>query len=462
MAGMRMLAVVMIIILGACTQGTSDATIVATTARTATVPAALTSTTSLPVEYDDCNAPLVHFSALCETYELIEDWHVNGPPDPDNLVAAAVDGLRAFIAEETEEPPRTLICAMPDPEFAEFCDELALRVETEAIPIGPAVEAAVISMVGIGLDPFTYYVPPDQVGAFRSNGVVGGIGVLLDATDAVGSRCIHVTLACPLRIVFVLEDNPGAESGLAADDVIVAIDGEPTDGLGFVEAGSRIAGDETGVIELTIDRDGETLEFSITRDELAIPTVQVEIPVGGVGYLRIPDFEFDIPGLVRDSLSILTEEPINTIVIDLRDNPGGFIDVVVDVMSEFVDGGVVVVATAGSDSIERQATAGGLATRERLIVLVNQGTASAAEIMSTGLRDRRNATVIGDKTFGKNAIQLVFSLDDGGELHLAVSHWLSPDGTTVVDGGLVPDIDLDLPPGLSIEEVVSLALEAVR
>ncbi len=460
MAGMRRLTVALVIVLSACNQATSDPTIGVTTAATPTTLAASTTTTSLPVEYHDCNAPLVHFSALCETYQLIEDWHVDGPPDPGNLVAAATDGLRAFTTEETEEPPRTLICAMPDPEFGEFCDELASRVETEAIPIGPAVEAAVVSMIGIGLDPFTYYVPPDQVGAFRSNGVVGGIGVMLDAKDAVGSRCVRVTSACPLRIVFVLEDNPGAEAGLAADDIIVAIDGEPADGLGFVEAGVRIAGDETGVVELTIDRGEETLEFSITRDELTIPTVQVEIPVAGVGYLRIPDFEFDIPSLVRDSLGILANEPLNTIVIDLRDNPGGFIDAVVDVMSEFVDGGVVLVATNGVDSIEHQATAGGLATRQRLIVLVNQGTASAAEIMSTGLRDRRSATVVGDNTFGKNVIQIVFPLDDGGELHLAVSHWLSPGGTTVVDGGLVPDVDVHLPPGLSVEEVVSLALEA--
>jgi carboxyl-terminal processing protease len=459
MTRMRRLMVVIVVVLGGCTQTTSEPPTTVETAPISTA-AGTTTTTSLPVEYDDCSAPLVHFSALCETYGLIEDWHVDGPPDPGTLVAAAVEGLRGFSTDQTEPPPRTLFCAMPDPDFAVFCDELAARVESEAVPVGSAVEAALISMIGTGLDPFTFYIPPDQVGAFRSNGVVGGIGILMDATDAVGSRCVRVTAACPLRIVFVLEDNPGADAGLATDDIIVAIDGEPIDGLGFIEAGSRIAGDETGVVELTIDRSGKTLEVSITRDELMIPGVEVEIPLAGVGYLRIPDFEFDIPELVHDGLSVLSDERINTIVVDLRDNPGGFIDVVIDVLSEFVDGGVVLIETYGVETFEYEASAGGLATQERLVILVNQGTASAAEILSMGLRDRRDATIIGENTFGKNAIQIVFPLDNEGELHLAVSHWLSPNGATVVDGGLIPDVEADLPVGLGAEEAVRVALEA--
>ena len=462
MARMRRPIVALVIVLAACTQEASDPTIVPITATTSTTPAPTTTMAALPVEYDDCGAPLVTFSPLCETYELIKKWHVDRPPDPAGLADAALAGLRAFTTEETEDQPRALICAIPHTLFTEFCDELASRVATEAIPIGPAIEAAVVSMAGTGLDPFSFYVPPDHTGAFRANGVVGGVGVLLDAIDAAGSRCAQVTATCPLRIVFVVEDNPGAEAGLAPDDVIVAIDGEPVDGLAFVEAGSRIAGNETGVVELTIERDGETLEITITRAELTVPTVEIDIPVSGVGYLRIPDFESDVPDLVFEGLGFLTDEQLDTIVIDLRDNPGGLVEAAIEVISEFVDGGVIFIETDGVDSFEAEAPEGGLATQQRLIVLVNQGTASAGEVMAAALRDRRDATLVGGSTFGKNAVQIAFRLKNGAEFHLAVSRWLSPNGASVGDFGLIPDVEVDLPSEMGAAELVSLALEAAE
>ena len=460
MARMRRPIVTLVIALAACTQGASDTTMAATPATTLSTPAPTTTLAAIQVNYESCAAPQVTFSPLCETYGLIEKWHVDRPSDPARLAEAALAGLIAFSTEETEDRPRALICAIPHTLFTGFCDELASRVATEAIPIGPAVEAAVVSMTGTVLDPFSFYVSPDQTGAFRANGVVSGVGVLLGATDAAGSRCARVTTACPLRIVFVLEDNPGEEAGLATDDVIVAINGEPVEGLGFVEAGSRIGGNETGVVELTIERDGETLEIAVTRDELNVPTVEIDIPEIGVGYLRIPDFESDVPDLVSEALSVLADEPINTIVIDLRDNPGGLVDSAIDVTSEFVDGGVIFIETDGVDSFEVEAAEGGLATQQRLIVLVNQGTASAGEVLAAALRYRRDAAVVGASTFGKNAIQIAFPLKNGAEFHLAVSRWFSPNGDSVGDVGLIPDVELDLPSGMGIAELVSLALGA--
>ena len=459
---MRRPIVALVIVLGACTPGASDPTILAPGVTTSSTPAPTTTLATLPVEYDDCDTPQVTFSPLCETYELIKKWHVDRPTAPAGLADAALAGLRAFTTEETEDQPRALICAMPHTLFTEFCVELASRVATEAIPIGPAVEAAVASMTGTALDPFSFYVPPDQTGAFRANGVVGGVGVLLDATDAAGSRCAKVTAACPLRIVIVLGDNPGGEAGLTTDDVIVAIDGEPVDGLAFVEAGSRIAGNETGVVELTIERDGETLEITVTRDELTVPTVEIDIPVNGVGYLRIPDFESDVPDLVSEGLTVLADEQLDTIVIDLRDNPGGLVDVAIEVISDFVDGGVIFIETDSVDSIEYAAAEGGLATQQRLIVLVNQGTASAGEVMAAALRDRRDATVVGGSTFGKSAIQVVFPLKNGAEFHLSVSRWLTPTGASVGNFGLIPDVEVDLPSEMGVADLVNLALEAAR
>ena len=169
--------------------------------------------------------------------------------------------------------------------------------------------------------------------------------------------------------------------------------------LAFVEAGSRLAGNETGTVKLTIEREGETLEISVTRDELTVPSVNIDIPLSGVGYLRIPDFESDVPELVSEGLAILAEDQLDTIVIDLRDNPGGLVDVAIRVISYFVDGGVIFIETDGVDSLDVEAFEGGVATEPRLIVLVNQGTASAAEVMAAALRDRRDATVVGGSNF---------------------------------------------------------------
>jgi len=434
---------------------------------TSTLPAPLpddqiTTTTAdptIPLEVADCVAPQITFATLCEVYELIDKWHIDRPANGAVLAAAALEGLMGFETDETEEPPRILICAVPGDEFIELCDEVQRRVTEERMPVGPAIDAAVLRMANTALDPFSYYVPPGQTGAYRSNGVVGGIGVLLDATDAVGSKCALVTQVCELRVVVVVDDNPAADAGLEPGDVITAVDGTSVDGLGFVEAGTLIAGDETGVIDLTVRRDGQTLEFAISRSPLTVPSVDVEMPRAGVGYLRIPDFEADIPQLVNDALDSLEEIGYHTVVLDLRDNPGGFVDAAVYVISEFVDGGVIIIESDRSDQLELEAVEGGQAVNKEVIVLVNEGTASAAEITAMALRDRRGATILGKTTFGKHAVQLLFDLDNGGELLVAVADWAGPSGTSVEGLGLEPDVEIDLPQTLSIDELVQIALD---
>ena len=381
------------------------------------------------------------------------------PHDPAALAAAALEGLNSFTTDESEVPGRALICDIPDQAFTELCFEIARRVEQSALPVGQAVEAAVAAMAGTALDPFSYYLPPEQAGSFRNNGVVSGVGVLLDATDAVGSKCATVTAVCELRIVFVLEDNPGEQAGLMTGDVITAIDGVSVDGMRFVEAGSLIAGDETGVVELEVDRGSDSLTFTITRGELTVPTVVSAMPVPGVGYLKIPDFEDDIPGLVDDGLSALNEVGYTRLVLDLRDNPGGYVDVAISVTSEFYDDGIVMVETDGVDILEHDAVTGGLALNKDIIILVNEGTASAAEVMASALRDQLGAIIVGEPTFGKNAVQIAFELNNGGELYVVVSRWLSPDGFSVEGRGLIPDFEADMPANMSVEEVVELALE---
>ena len=147
-------------------------------------------------------------------------------------------------------------------------------------------------------------------------------------------------------------------------------------------------------------------------------------------------------------------------MVDLRDNPGGFVDAVVDVASMFISGGLVMTSSAPDEILEYPATEGGLATDERLVVIVNKGTASAAEILAGALRDRRDAVIVGTPTFGKDAVQIPFGLRNGGELYVVVARWETPNGLTARNGGLTPDRELELPVDLTNEEIVEAALGA--
>lgn len=460
MKQVKRLLVVLSLVVAACGQA-ADSTTSSSEAPSGAAPRVTTTTSDTQaVRIQDCSTPPVTFSALCEVYELVQTWHVDRPVSDAVLAEVALDGLRAHTPAETEPRPRTLFCAVPAEDFTEFCNELASMVQESEIAVGPAVEDAVVAMADLGLDPFTYYVPPDQAGSLRQNGIVEGVGILLDATNSVGSKCARVAETCPLEIVFVLEDNPGDEAGLLPGDQIVSVDGSPVEGQGFAAIATAIAGDQTGTVLITVERDGDPMEFEIERAPLTVPTVDISVPLANVGYLRIPDFEADISGLVSEALTSLAEVSPEVIVVDLRDNPGGLLSTVVEVASQFIDGGTVVETKGPGENFEYPATAGGLATTERLIVLVNRGTASAAEILAGALRDERLATIVGTTTFGKDAVQIPFELRNGGELHVAVARWSTPLGQTAGNGGLTPDRELEFPAEASVEDLVQAALDA--
>lgn len=414
------------------------------------------------VDLQNCDTPPVTFSSLCETIELLNVWHIDRPVDMESLASIATKAAAEYTTTQSEIPPRTFFCSIPDEAFVTLCDVLAERIASENLPVGPAVESAVSSMVDLGLDPFTWYINPEQAKGFRLNGIVGGVGILLDATDAAGSKCTLITEICQLRIVFVVEDNPGFAAGLLPGDIITTVDGSSVDGKGFVDTASTISGDETGSVTLGIKRGQESLDFSIERAALNLPSLEVELPVSDVGYLRIPDFEWDIPRLVSAGLDSLIDAGAGTLIIDLRDNPGGLVDAVIAVASQFIGNGIIM-STEGPDApFTYDALGGAKATSQRLLVLVNEGTASAAEILAGALQDRRNATVIGQPTFGKNAVQIPFDLRNGGEFHVAIADWFTPSGRTVVNGGLIPDRIVDFPTQVSVEDLVNFAIQNSR
>ena len=457
MDSMRRLFLLAVATLTACSGALPAATTAAPTPPETVAATQVTNTAPVqPTEVRDCSTPQVPFSALCEVYDLI-DTRYPEPVDPQRLAGEAVAALAAFRTDETEPPPRTLFCSIPAADFVELCALLARRVAEEHLPVGPAVDAAVAAMVNFGLDPFSSYLGPDQVLSVRDDGLVGGVGFLLDARDAAGSRCLKIATVCPLEVVLVLDSSPAATAGVEPGDRIVAIDGVPVDGMSFASAGAAIAGDETGQVELRVQRGDTTLAFTIRRAPLSTPAVEYGAVLPRVGYLRIPDFGDDVPPLVAEALTELAEVGPRTIVVDLRDNPGGSIDSVVEVASMFISNGTVLVSRTRNETVEYSVSGPVLAPEPRLVVLVNRATASAAEVLAGALQDRRQAMLVGTATYGKDAIQIPFQLRNGGRLQLTVARWTTPGGTTP---SLLPDRELEWDADMTVEQVVAAALEA--
>jgi carboxyl-terminal processing protease len=395
---------------------------------------------------------------MCEVYGLLQEWHVDRPLDPSDLAVIATDAL--LTTESAGQVSGFLQCSIPDPAFADFCATLGEVGGVTAADQGRLVDAALVAMVEDALGPFTYYVPPGDVPHVRDDGVVGGVGVILDARDAVGSRCARLAPECPLEVIYVLADAPAAEAGVEVGDVIVEMDGVAVDGLGFAAASRLLADDETGSISLTIERGGRSLDLVIHREPVTGGVVEVALPRANVGYLRIPDFSEEVPGLVHEALTALVEHSPDLVIIDLRDNGGGLLDAAIEVASEFIaDGTVVRLMSPGGEMVE-VAGPGGLAHQPALIVLVNRGTASAGELVAGALRDRRAATIVGEATFGKDSVQIPFDLRNGGRLYVVVARWTTPDGDTVAEDGLPPDIELDLGTNLTVDDLTGLVLEA--
>lgn len=408
----------------------------------------------------DCSVPPVSFALLCDVYDYLDDYHVDAPFDPATLAAGAAVGIDTLPSDGTGETLESFTCAIPDPAFETSCRILAERVAVGAISLTAGIEAAVESMIQLSLDPFSHYVPPELSGAFSSEGVVLAVGLLLTINDPVGSVCTVVQDPCELEVTAALSEGPAAEAGVVPGDIITAVGGEPVTALTLIDVAAHLDGAPGSEVTIDLIRtDGTTATLTLVRSERVGPSLEVELPRPGVGYIRIPDFELDIPGFVHQSLTDLLAAGATRVVLDLRDNPGGFVDAATLVASEFLDGGLVFLSLDADQTLEYPVQPGGLATTGvDLTVLVNGGSASASEILAAVLQERNRAEIVGVPTFGKNTVQIGFPLRNDGELRVTISRWVTPDGESVAITGVTPDREVDIPIEATVDEIVDLAL----
>ncbi|MGQ0848704.1 MAG: S41 family peptidase [Actinomycetota bacterium] len=443
----------MVVVMASC--GSPAAVSTTAPPQVGTLPVVTTIPETLAITITGCSAPPVPFSTLCEVFDLIEGNHFS-PPDRATMAAAAIDGARLAVGRDTADLPRSLHCAVPSVEFEGLCPVVAARMEDSAIPIGDLIYGAVNSMLAGSVDPYTLYLPPEMSGVVGEDGILPGVGMVVAPLNAAGSPCVRVEAVCPLEVVTVLPGSAADQAGMLAGDLVRAVDGQLLVGLTLVDVSALLAGDPGTTVRLDLERGGSSLQATVTRTD-AGPLPVVGEMVGNVGYLRIPEFGLDTHIVFHGWLQNLITAGARRLVLDLRDNPGGFLFSVSIIGSEFVSSGLLYKTQSRFEDLDYPAVDGGIATRLPLVVLVNGGSASAAEILAAALQERGRASVVGTATFGKNLVQAPFELRNGGILRVSIATWTTPSGASVAGTGVVPDLNVELEPELTAAELVELS-----
>ncbi|HUX77956.1 MAG TPA: S41 family peptidase [Anaerolineae bacterium] len=251
-----------------------------------------------------------------------------------------------------------------------------------------------------------------------------------------------------VEIVEPFEGGPAEQAGIRAGDRVLGVDGVSIVGVTLYEAIGLIRGPEGTEVTLLIEREGvaEPFEVTVTRARLEIAITEVELRDDGIGYIRLYDFSATAGERMVEGLEELLAQEPQAIIFDLRGNPGGWLDQAVDVADLFLDDGAILIER-WSDGREKsfEAHPGDVGEDVPLVVLVDRGSASAAEIVAGALQDRERAVLIGELTFGKGSVQRPFTLSDGSELRVTAALWFTPNNRAIHGDGLAPDIEVPWP-----------------
>jgi carboxyl-terminal processing protease len=309
------------------------------------------------------------------------------------------------------------------------------------------LQGAIEGMLGTLDDPYTDYLGPDEFEPTLADisGEFEGIGARMGLEDDSGATCSVIVEDCRLRVMEVLADTPALHAGLLAGDVVVAVDGQRLSGREIDDAVALVRGPRDSEVTLSLQRAGRPLELAIRRGLVISRDVRAAtLAEGRVGYLRVDSFSARAGDDFEAALRQHLDAGIERIVLDLRDDPGGFVDAAVAIASQFLPGGPVYwEEDRDGHQVSIDASGGGLATDPRIAVavLVDEGSASASEIVAGALRDAGRAVLVGAPTFGKGTVQEWSQLPaDSGGVRLSVARWLTRDKHWVNGDGLAPDV----------------------
>jgi carboxyl-terminal processing protease len=367
------------------------------------------------------------------------------------VATTAVSAAEPAAVDPADAPVPVAGAAMPAEDAAEpAADTVSLREIQAFAAVFRAVRSAYVEPVGAdrlmqdairgllaGLDPHSEYLDRSMLTDLDEDtrGAYAGLGVEVLYVDGL------------LRVVSPIDDSPAARAGIKPGDIITRIDGVPVPSTGGQQAVDKLRGAPGSAIAITIAREGseEPLELNLQREVIKVASVRTRTLEPGFIYLRVAQFQQHTAGELREKLRRATSRGrLRGVVLDLRSNPGGLLESAVEVSDAFLDEGLIV-STRGrvASANERyEATRGDIAGGSPLVVLVDGGTASAAEIVAGALKDHHRAVVLGQRTFGKGSVQSVLPLEGGDALKLTTARYYTPAGISIQAAGIEPDIEL--------------------
>ena len=300
------------------------------------------------------------------------------------------------------------------------------------------LEGAMNGMLQSLGDPHSEYMDPQvfKDATAELNGSYEGIGAYVNTTGS------WLTITKPIP------GSPAEKAGLQSGDEVIAVDGVDMTGVNPEQVRSKVIGPANTTVHLTIHRPGQSapLQVDIVRAKISVPSVSGKMLDNGIAYIQIADFGETTTDELKSSLTSLMAQKPKGLILDLRDNPGGYLQTAVEVVSQFVDHGPVVYQqTADGKKKEYDALPGGLATKIPMVVLMNSNSASASEITAGALQDDGRAKLVGVVSYGKGSVQIRVPLSNNeGAVAITIAHWLTPKGTLIDKKGLTPDIYVPL------------------
>jgi carboxyl-terminal processing protease len=333
----------------------------------------------------------------------------------------------------------TAVPATSNTDFAPFWEVWDLihdRYLRQPVDDVALVEGAIDGMLATLGDPHTRYLSPQDQSAAQESmaGEFQGIGAEVEDVDG------NITVVTPI------DGSPAEAAGIQPGDILRQSDGVDLTGMDVTEAAALVRGPAGTTVSLVIERDGEQFTVDIVRDVIKLATVRGEILEEGIAYLRLSRFGNTTDEELAELLPDLLAENPSGLILDLRRNPGGALDTTVEIADQFLDDGLVLVERFG-DGEERpfEANDDGLAQDIPMVVLIDEGSASASEVLAGAIQDRGRGILIGQISFGKGTVQTWHTLSNDGGVRVTIAEWLTPDKNSIHEIGLTPDYYIPLP-----------------
>jgi carboxyl-terminal processing protease len=320
-------------------------------------------------------------------------------------------------------------------------------VETDTL-INGAIDGMVTSLE----DQYSAYLSPEAYTQFdiSLSGDMEGIGATIQTNEA-----------DEVEIINVLPGTPAEAAGVQPGDVFTAVDGQDVTDLDQLELLPLVRGPAGTEVTITFRRGEDLVDITITRDRFEVPTVTSEVLDNNIGYVYMTDFNQRSREQLDEALTEIDVNNLNGLIFDLRGNPGGLLTSVIEVTSAFQQDGVILYEEFGDgreEIFETNGTFAGITVP--IAVLVNEGSASASELLAGALQDNELATIIGETTFGKGTVQTIQPLSNGGGLRLTIAKWFTPDRNSISGVGITPDIRVSIPEDFEFERDGDIQLQA--